>query len=125
VIENSDSSGRALNRASLEFTPLDHAGGTEVVGPLQRAPRRIRPPFDMDGHEPAYDRRLSETDDQRRARCHADRVAALLEPLDGIVLGPYDHRIVEWLAGWDTSVIGTVASLFYRARATGRVDGVQ
>ncbi len=125
MIEDSDSSSRALNRAPLEFTPLAQVDRTEAVGPLKRAPQRIRPPFDMDGHEPAYERQFGETDDQWRARRHADRVTALLEPLDGIGLGPHDHTIIEWLADWDTSVIGTVASLFYRARTTGRADGVQ
>ena len=125
VIEDSDSSRCALNRAPLEFTPLDHARRSEVVGPLKRAPRRIRPPFDMDSHEPAYDRQLSETDDQWRARRHADRAAALLEPLDGIVLGSHDRIIIDWLADWDISVVGTVASLLYRARAIGHEGGVQ
>ncbi|RDI23037.1 hypothetical protein [Lentzea flaviverrucosa] len=92
---------------------------TVVLTPLHHEPRRIRPPFNVESQQPD-DHRPGETNDDWRARNRADQVAALLEALDGIELGAHDHRIVEWLAGWDTSVIGTVASLFYRARA---VDG--
>lgn len=92
---------------------------TVVLAPLHHEPRRIRPPFNMESKQPD-NHRPGETNDEWRARNRADQVAALLEALDGIELGAHDHRVVEWLASWDTSVIGTVASLFYRARA---VDG--
>lgn len=78
------------------------------LGPLNREPRRVRPPFDVA--------------DQGGIGGHQDRVDALLEALDGVELGDHDRRIVEWLATWDTSVIGTVASLLYRARQTGAVQ---
>ena len=91
---------------------------TVVLAPLHREPRRIRPPFNVESREPD-DHRPGETNDEWRVRNRADQVAALLEALDGVELGAHDRRIVEWLAGWDTSVIGTVASLFYRARAMG------
>ena len=87
----------------------------EHFASLHHAPRRIRPPFDMAEPERPIEPRSWQ----------ADQTAALLEALDGVELGDYDRRIIEWLAGWDTSVIGTVASRFYRARATGRADGVQ
>lgn len=90
-----------------------------VAAPLHHEPRRIRPPFNVDGHEAANDYHSSVTTDQWRIDRHADQVAALLEPLDGIELGAYDRRIIEWLAGWDTGTIGTIASLIYRARAAG------
>lgn len=90
-----------------------------MTPPLGRAPRRIRPPFDVAVTEPVDDRVADETADQWRARRHADRVAALLEALDGVELGDYDRRIVEWLADWDNGTVGTVASLFYRAREAG------
>ncbi|HEY4022593.1 MAG TPA: hypothetical protein VGM75_28135 [Pseudonocardiaceae bacterium] len=64
----------------------------------------------MGSQNPSDSQAVSETGDQWRARSHADRVAALLEPLDSIELGEYDRRIIDWLAGWDTSVIGTVAA---------------
>jgi hypothetical protein len=92
---------------------------TVVLAPLHHEPRRIRPPFNVESYEPDH-YRPGETNDEWRARNRADQVTALLEALDGIELGAHDRRIVEWLASWDTSVIGTVASLFYRARA---VDG--
>jgi hypothetical protein len=92
--------------------------------PLRREPRRIRPPFDVDSYQPDHSP-ISETDGKWRDRRYSDRVTALLEALDGVELGEYDRRIIEWLANWDTSVVGTVASLFYRARATGVSDGAQ
>jgi len=92
---------------------------TVVLAPLHHEPRRIRPLFNVESYGPDH-YRPDETNDEWRARNRADQVAALLEALDGIELGAHDRRIVEWLASWDTSVIGTMASLFYRARA---VDG--
>ncbi|WP_143532087.1 hypothetical protein [Saccharothrix sp. ALI-22-I] len=87
--------------------------------PLRRPPQRLRPPFDMEDVGHLDDRRPGENTGQWRARRHTDRVAALLEPLDGIELGEHDRRIIEWLADHDTSVVGTVASLLYRARTAG------
>jgi hypothetical protein len=87
-----------------------------AIVPLQREPHRIRPPFDVAVPGPTDGHRFGETAAEWQTRCQVDRVKALLEPLDGIELGAYDHSIIEWLATWDTSVIGTVASLFYRAR---------
>jgi len=49
----------------------------------------------------------------------AERLAALGRALAGVELGAYDRRILEWLAGWDLSVVATVLSLLYRARAAG------
>jgi hypothetical protein len=96
---------------------------TLAVAPLQHGPNRIRPPFGV--AVPTDDHRSGETTAEWRACRHADRVAALLDPLDGIELGAYDRRIIEWLAGWDKSVIGTVASLLYRARAADGLDGAR
>ena len=86
--------------------------------PLDREPRRIRPPFDVATYAPT-ERMAEETAEQWRTRVHADRVSALAEPLDGIELGAHDRRIIEWLADWDVSTVGTIASLFYRARQAG------
>ncbi len=44
-------------------------------------------------------------------------VAALLAPLDGIQLGAYDTRVLNWLSREDTAIAMTVASLLHRARA--------
>lgn len=50
----------------------------------------------------------------------ADVRALLDQALDGIELGAYDVRIVEWLKGLDQPTIVTLASLIVRAR---EVDG--
>ncbi len=49
----------------------------------------------------------------------------LAEVLDGVELGAWDHRIIEWLAGLDTSTTLTIASLIARARAAGVDGGVE
>jgi hypothetical protein len=103
----------------MESTIPFNAPNPTSVAPLRRPPRRIRPPFNMDGPGHSDAQQVGETADQWRARQHADRVAALLEPLDGIVLGEHDRDVVEWLADRDTSVVGTVVSLFHRVRAVG------
>ncbi|CAL9576573.1 hypothetical protein SUDANB95_04908 [Actinosynnema sp. ALI-1.44] len=74
----------------------------------------------MEDNGPIDIQQPDETTDQRRARRNADRVTALLEPLDGVELGEHDRHVIEWLAAHETSLVGTIASLLYRARA---VDG--
>ena len=85
----------------------------EHIAPLHHPPRRIRPPFNVDS--------CSAETSQR----HADQVAALLEPLDGVELGAHDRRIIGWLADWDIETVGTIASLLYRARAIDAAGGAQ
>lgn len=87
------------------------------LGPLQREPGQIRPPFT--GGWVGFDMRPGESTADWRKRLHADRKAALLEPLEGIELGAYDMRIIEWLSGWEDSTVAVIASLLYRARAAG------
>lgn len=41
----------------------------------------------------------------------------------GVTLGAYDHRMLEWLAGWETGTVLTVASWIGRAYAAGRAAG--
>lgn len=84
--------------------------------PLQHEPRRVRPPFAV-GADDTGRAWPGESNEAFRKRVHADRVAALLEALDGIELGAFDRLTIEWLADWETGVVGTLASLFYRARA--------
>jgi hypothetical protein len=50
------------------------------------------------------------TDEQRRI---------LAGVLEGVELGAWDERMLEWLAGWDAAAVLTVASWIVRARATG------
>jgi hypothetical protein len=89
------------------------------IPPLHREPRRIRPPFDVAESEPVDGRQAEETAHEFRVRQQADRVAALMEALDGVELGEYDRRIIDWLSVWDNATVGTVASLIYRARELG------
>lgn len=80
--------------------------------PLDEEPKNVRPPFAQRPPEQPFD---ANTERWRAARL-ADHRAALLEALEGVELGEYDQRIVDWLAGWDVPTIGAVVSLFYRAR---------
>jgi hypothetical protein len=49
----------------------------------------------------------------------AQHAQILSRVLAGIELGAWDRQIVQWLAGWDTCTVLTVASLIARARAAG------
>lgn len=40
----------------------------------------------------------------------------LVEVLAGMELGAWDERMVDWLAGWDTCTVLTIASWIARAR---------
>lgn len=40
----------------------------------------------------------------------------LAEALEGVELGAWDERIVDWLAGWDSCTVLTIASWLVRAR---------
>jgi len=45
-----------------------------------------------------------------------ERAEILAGVLAGIELGAWDRRIAEWLAGWDTATVLTVASWIARSR---------
>ncbi|MFK0297273.1 hypothetical protein ACIQU6_43330 [Streptomyces sp. NPDC090442] len=45
--------------------------------------------------------------------------AALAEAFAGVELGAHDRLIIEWLAGWDSPTVATLASLVIRARKAG------
>lgn len=76
------------------------------LGPLDREPVAVRPPFDQ---------RRALIREPRAAR--DDRRFALLEALGPVELGAYDLRMLDWLAGWDNPTVGSIASLIWRARA--------
>ena len=40
------------------------------------------------------------------------------QAVDGMDLGSYDRRILDWLKGFDQPTIVTIASIITRARAT-------
>ena len=52
------------------------------------------------------------------------RRAAIRAALDGVELGGYDERIVDWLAGWDVEAV-TVCSWLHRVRAADARDAAQ
>ena len=45
-----------------------------------------------------------------------ERAKILAGVLAGIELGAWDRRIAEWLAGWDTATVLTIASWIARSR---------
>ncbi len=53
------------------------------------------------------------------AAARQDRRTALLDAIGpGVdLLGAYDLRMLDWLAGWDIPTVGAIASLIHRARA--------
>lgn len=83
--------------------------------PLDREPRSVRPPFDV--RDDRFDGlRTTDPAGWRRA-VQLDRVAALLEPLEGVELSDREQAVVEWLAGWDVPTIAPVVRLLHAARA--------
>jgi hypothetical protein len=46
-----------------------------------------------------------------------ERAEILAGVLAGIELGAWDRRIAEWLAGWDTATVVTIASWIARSQA--------
>lgn len=68
-------------------------------GPIATPPKSLFPPYDRytNGGEAA-------------------QKAALEDALRGIELGEYDQRMVEWLAGWETSTVAVVVSWIERAK---------
>jgi hypothetical protein len=85
-----------------------------TCGPLEEEPRGLRPPYTL--RDPERNQRAGEGTDSWRVRMHADKLAALLDPLDGIELGAYDRRILDWMAGWDIPTVATISSLLHRTR---------
>jgi len=83
-------------------------------GPIEREPWRPRPPYDQPITEAERHERMVRI---RAGHGNDERLAALLEPLDGMEVAPYEHRILAWLAGWEDSTVAVVAALRHRARA--------
>lgn len=42
----------------------------------------------------------------------------------GVDLGAFDHRIVQWLAGWEPQTVAVIAGIILRALAAAWLDGV-
>ncbi len=46
----------------------------------------------------------------------------LAAAVDGLDLGAYDKRILDWVGKWDVPTIATLASIIHRARQAPRVN---
>ena len=99
------------------------------LGPLDREPVSVRPPFDVRVPTPPPPvRRLIGPDvafESWRAEIIRDRVEALREQIAGLVLGVHDEHTLSWLAGWDIPTVGGVVSLLHRARAAAPLGGAR
>ena len=84
---------------------------------IHRPPLSVRAPHDVADH--AYTGLRGE--EWRRVR-HLDRVAALAEPLDGLPVTDYEHRLLEHIAGYDVDTVAVVVSLLWRARLAAPLD---
>jgi hypothetical protein len=49
----------------------------------------------------------------------AEHRRILTDVLVGVELGAWDERMVDWLVGWDTCTVLTVASWIVRSRGAG------
>jgi hypothetical protein len=74
-------------------------GTTATFGPIEREPRRVRPPYDVPDTALAHRRHGHETEAEYVARRHADRLAAML------------------VRGWEIGTAAVFAALLHRARA--------
>lgn len=52
-----------------------------------------------------------------------DRVAALHEPLLGLPVSDYEHRIIDWRAGWEIPTVAVVVRRLHAACAAAPLDG--
>lgn len=97
----------------------------DILGPLDREPRSIRPPFDQPDPDDPIHPMLANTSaatQQWRADVRAYREDVIREALVGVGLGTYDERMIAWLAGWDVGTVGTVVSWLHRVRQTAGSD---
>lgn len=49
----------------------------------------------------------------------SDRLAVLLDALDGVVISDAERRSLTWLAGWERHTIENLAAMIRRARPAG------
>jgi hypothetical protein len=78
---------------------------TSTYGPIATCPTSLTPPHTDHDHAGAIQYR-----------------GALLQAVDGIELGAWDRRILDWIAGWDTSTVAVIVSLLHRVRAAGAAE---
>ncbi|MGH7511266.1 MAG: hypothetical protein ACREMZ_17715 [Gemmatimonadales bacterium] len=48
-----------------------------------------------------------------------DRLAVLLDALDGVPITDHERRSLYWLSGWERHTVENLAALIVRARAAG------
>jgi len=74
------------------------------LAPLDREPVSVRAPF------------VSFPSGRYRHEHAQERRAALVAALEGVELGAYDERVLDWLASWDVPIVAAVVSLLLRVR---------
>lgn len=74
------------------------------LAPLEREPVSVHAPF------------ISYPSGHYHPAGTQERHSALIKALQGVQLGAYDQRIVQWLASQDVPLVATVISLLYRIR---------
>ena len=115
----------AAERTVIARDALAHGAGPGAVAaalglppaaePIESEPRRVRPPHDT--ADPTFEHLHATSADAWRVAVRLDRVAALREPLAGVPVSDYEHRLVEWLAAFDVPTVAVFVALLHRARA--------
>jgi hypothetical protein len=88
--------------------------------PIERPAHAVRPPYDVRDHRLNH---LQTDTAAWRVAVRLDRVAALLEPLAGLLLSEHEHRVVEHLAGDDVPTVAVLARLLWAARLAAPIPG--
>lgn len=74
------------------------------LAPLEREPVSVHAPF------------VSHPGGHYRPAGTEERRSALMKALEGVELGAYDERLLDWLAGQEVPVVAVVISLLLRVR---------
>lgn len=83
--------------------------------PIERAARAVRPPFDV--RDDRLEHLAASNTHAWRVAVRLDKLAALLEPLHGLAVSDYEHRVLDHLAGDDMPTVAVYARLLHAARA--------
>lgn len=93
---------------------------TDRCAPITCAPWALSPPYDAkDGR---LFRQPCEPANVARHRVIALKVAAMLEPLDGLPVSDYERELLSWVGCWETYTIAVLAALLWRARQASPLD---
>jgi hypothetical protein len=90
-----------------EYPAAEHAA------PIHTEPHSLHPPY---RYLPDGPHRRGESNEEFRTRRRHEALEALLAPLAGLELTDYERRQLQWLAGWETGTVATIAALLHRAR---------